>query len=138
TEQQRTRELSESLERQTATSEVLGVISSSSGDLEPVFNAILVNATRICQARFGTLYLREADGFRTVATHNAPTPYVEDRKRDLVRPPPDSALGQVLRTHRVAQVPDITAVKSYIEGDPYLVAAVKLGGYRTIAAVPML
>jgi GAF domain-containing protein len=137
-EQQHTRELSESLERQTATSEVLEVISSSPGDLEPVFNAILVNATHICQARFGTLYLREADGFRTVATHNAPTPYAVDRKRDLVRPPPDSALGQVLRTHRVAQVPDITAVKSFIEGDPYLVSAVKLGGYRTIAAVPML
>ena len=137
-EQQRTRELSDSLERQTATSDVLGVISSSPGDLEPVFNAILANATRICQARFGTLYLREADGFRTVATYNAPTPYVKDRKRDLVRPPPDSALGQVLRTHRVTQVPDITAVKSYIEGDPYLVSAVKLGGYRTIAAIPML
>src|SRR6516164_7902027 len=99
---------------------------------------MLANATRICQAKFGTLYLREADGFRGVATHNAPTPYVEGRKRNLVRPPPDSTLGQVLKTHRVTQVADITAVKSYIEGDPYLVSAVKLGGYRTVAAVPML
>jgi GAF domain-containing protein len=134
----RTRELTESLEQQTATSEVLKVISTSPGELKPVFQAMLENATRICQAKFGTLYLREADGFRTVATHNAPTPYVENRKRNLVRPPPDSALGQVLKTHRVTQVPDITAVKSYVEGDPYLVSAVKLGGYRTIAAVPML
>jgi signal transduction histidine kinase len=131
-------ELRESLERQTATSDVLRVISSSPGELQPVFESMLANATRICQAKFGTLYLREADGFRAVATHNAPTRYIEDRKRDLVRPPPDSTLGQVLKTHQVAQVADITAVKSYIEGDPYLVSAVKLGGYRTVAAVPML
>ena len=131
-------ELRQSLEQQIATSEVLKVISSSPGELEPVFQAMLENAVRICEAKFGTLYFREADGFRAVATHNAPTPYVEDRKRDLVRPPPDSTLGQVLKTHRVTQVADITSVKSYIEGDPYLVSAVKLGGYRTVAAVPML
>jgi two-component system, NtrC family, sensor kinase len=130
--------LNEALEQQAATADVLRVISSSSGELQPVFASILANATRICEGKFGTLYLREADGLRTVATHNAPTPYVEDRKRHLVRPPPDSALGQVLKTRRVTQVADITAVKSYIEGNPYLVSAVKLGGYRTIAAVPML
>src|SRR5215468_436943 len=137
-EKQRTRELAESLEQQTAASDVLRIVSSSPGDLQPVFESMLANATRICQAKFGTLYLQEADAFRAVATHNAPTPYVEDRKRNLVRPPPDSTLGQVLKTHRVTQVADITAVKSYIEGDPYLVSAVKLGGYRTVAAVPML
>src|SRR6516165_5395591 len=131
-------ELRESLQQQTATADVLKVISRSPGELQLVFESMLANATRICQVMFGTLYLREADGFRAVATHNAPSPCVEDRKRDLVRPPPDSTLGQVLRTHRVAQVADITAVKSYIEGDPYLVSAVKLGGYRTVAAVPML
>ena len=132
------RERDEAIEREKATAEVLRVISSSPGELEPVFQAMLENATRICEATFGTLYLREADGFRAVATHNAPTAYVEDRKRNLVRPPPDSALGQVFKTHRVTQVPDITATKSYIEGDPYLVTAVQLAGYRTIAAVPML
>src|SRR5215468_6608605 len=137
-EKQRTRELAESLEQQTAASDVLRIVSSSPGDLQPVFESMLANATRICQAKFGTLYLQEADAFRAVATHNAPTPYVEDRKRNLVRPPPDSTLGQVLKTHRVTQVADITAVKSYIEGDPYLVSAVKLGGYRTVAAIPML
>ena len=131
-------ELRESLDQQTATSEVLKVISSSPGELEPVFQAMLENAVRICEAKFGTLYLREADAFRAVATHHAPIPYAEDRKRNLVRPPPDSTLGQVLKTHRVTQVADITSVKSYIEGDPYLVSAVKLGGYRTVAAVPML
>jgi GAF domain-containing protein len=92
-EQQRTRELAESLEQQTATSDVLRIVASSPGELQPVFESMLANATRICQAKFGTLYLREADGFRGVATHNAPTPYVEERKRNLVRPPPDSTLG---------------------------------------------
>ena len=133
-----TRELAEAREQQTATSEVLQVISSSPGELELVFQAMLGNATRICAAKFGTLYLRDADAYRAVAIHNAPPAYVEARKRDLVRPPPDSALGQIANTRKVAHVTDITAVKSYIERDPYLVAAVELGGYRTIVAVPML
>jgi class 3 adenylate cyclase/putative methionine-R-sulfoxide reductase with GAF domain len=136
--QKRTRELTEALEQQTATSEVLQVISSSPGDLQPVFETMLEKAVRICDAKFGTLYLRDADAYRAVAIHNAPPAYVEARKRDLVRPPPDSALGQIANTRKVAQVADITAVKSYIERDPYLVAAVELGGYRTIVAVPML
>ena len=131
-------ELKQSLEQQTATSEVLQVISTSPGELEPVFKAMLENATRICEAKFGTLYLRDVDAYRAVAIHNAPPAYVEARKRDLVRPPPDSALGQIAKTRKVAHVADITAVKSYIERDPYLVAAVELGGYRTIVAVPML
>ena len=135
---QRTDDLSESLEQQTATSEVLKVISGSPGELEPVFNAMLANATHVCHAEFGTLYLRETDAFRAVAIHNAPPAYVQARKGDLVRPPPDSALGQVLTTHQVAQIDDITTTKSYVERNPYIISAVELGGYRTIAAVPML
>jgi two-component system NtrC family sensor kinase len=81
-EQQRTRELTESLEQQTATSEVLGVISSAPGELEPVFNAMLANATRICEAKFGNFLLREEDGFRAVAWHGEPT-YVENWRRRL-------------------------------------------------------
>ena len=131
-------ELRESLQQQTATADVLKVISSSPGELEPVFNAMLENATRICHAEFGTLYLRETDAFRAVAIHNAPPAYVQARKRALVRPPPDSALGQVVTTHQVAQIDDITKTKSYVERDPYIISAVELGGYRTIAAVPML
>src|SRR5215510_1898394 len=83
-EQQRTRELSESLEQQTATSEVLRVISSSPGKLEPVFQAMLENAVRICNAKFGTMVLREGDAFRTVALHNAPPAYAELRRREPV------------------------------------------------------
>ena len=135
---ERTDDLTEALGQQTATSEVLQVISSSPGELEPVFKAMLVNATRICEAKFGTLYLRDADAYRAVAIYNAPSAYAEARKRDLVRPPPDLALGQIAKTRKVAHIADITAVKSYIERDPYLVAAVELGGYRTIVAVPML
>jgi hypothetical protein len=87
--------LAEALEQQTATSEVLQVISSSPGDLEPVFRGVLENATRICEAKFGTLYLCEADAFRMVATHNAPPAYVEARtRREQFRPHPDAPLGR--------------------------------------------
>src|SRR5512136_298469 len=94
-----TRERDEALEQQAATSEVLRVISSSPGELEPVFRAVLENATRICEAKFGTLHLRDGDVLRPVATHNAPPAYVEARMRDpLLRPPPDAPLGRVAIT----------------------------------------
>jgi two-component system, NtrC family, sensor kinase len=131
-------ELRESLQQQTATADVLKVISSSPGELEPVFQAMLANAVRICEAKFGTLYLREADAFRAVSLHNAPPAFAEARKGILVRPAPDSALGQVANTHQVAHIADIKALKSYAKRVPYLVSAVELGGYRTIVAVPML
>src|SRR6059036_3633243 len=73
--------LSEALEQQTATSEVLQVISSSRGDLQPVFETILANATRICGAKFGTLYLYDGDAFHAAAFHNAPPAFIEQRKR---------------------------------------------------------
>jgi hypothetical protein len=101
-------ELRESLKQQ-ATADVLKVISGSQGELEPVFQAMLENATRICQATFGTMYLRDADAFRAVATHNAPPAYAEARKRDpLVRPPLDSALGQLAMTRRAVHIADLT------------------------------
>ena len=91
-----TRERDEALEQQTATSEVLRIISSSPSNLDPVFETILANATRICEAKFGTLYLCDADAFRVMAMHNAPPAYAEVRQRDpLVRPPSDSVLRRV-------------------------------------------
>jgi hypothetical protein len=81
---QRTNDLSEALERQTAASDVLKIISSSPGDLQPVFNSILANATRICEAKFGTMWLREGDAFRVVALHNAPPAYEERRRNRLI------------------------------------------------------
>jgi signal transduction histidine kinase len=137
--QARTRELSEALEQQTATSEVLQVISSSPGELEPVFQAMLANAARICEAKFGTLYLRDGDAFHAASLHNAPPAFAEDyRRRGLIRPGPGTALGRLIRTNQVVHIADATTEQAYIEGDPLFVTAVKLGGYRTILGVPML
>jgi GAF domain-containing protein len=136
--QARTRELSEALEQQTATSEVLGVISTSPGELEPVFQTMLANAVRICEAKIGSLYIREGDAFRTVATHNAPPAYVEARTRELIRPPPDTMLGRLAARKQVVHIADITTIASYLERNPFMVAAVELGGYRTALGVPML
>src|SRR5262249_22054044 len=87
-------ELRESLQQQTATSEVLQVISSSPGQLEPVFQAMLENATRICEAKFGTLYLCEGDALRTIAMYGAPAAFAEARRRNpMVRPNPETTLG---------------------------------------------
>ena len=131
--------LAEALEQQTATAEVLQVISSFPGDLEPVFQSMLENATRICDAQFGNLYLCEGDAFRIVAMHGAAPAYAEARKHNpLVRPPPDSALGRVAITKQLAHIADIKTTRSYIERDPFLIRGVDLGGYRTIVAVPML
>ena len=97
--QARTRELTEALEQQTATSEVLAVISSSPGELEPVSRHAGECHCGICEAKFGTLWLREGDAFRAVALHNAPPAYAEARRRELrLRPPPDTALGRAALT----------------------------------------
>ncbi len=118
---------------------MLRVISSSPGELEPVFQAMLANATRICEAKFANLFLCEGDAFRIVALHGASPAYAEARKRDpLVRPPRDSALGRVAITKQVAHIADIKTTRSYIEHDPYLLLGVELAGYQTVVAVPML
>jgi len=137
---QRTTDLTESLEQQTATSEVLKVISSSSGELEPVFEAILENATRICEARFGSLYLRDADGLRAVAaTRDAPPGWVEARKREArFQPSPDGTLGRAVTTKQVVHVADMMELQSYRDGHPQIVEAVELGKFRTALGVPML
>ena len=132
------KKLAEALDQQTATSEVLQVLSTSPGGLEPVFQTMLANAVRICEAKIGTLYIREGDGFRTVATHNAPPAYVEARTRKLIRPPPDATLGRVAATKQVVHIADITTIPSYLERNPFVVTPVELGGYRTTLGVPML
>jgi GAF domain-containing protein len=118
---------------------VLKVISSSPGDLQPVFDAILANATDLCGARFASLRLTEGDQFRTVSLYNAPTALVEHwRSTPLVRPHPESALGRAALTKQVAQTEDVTKGPAYIKRDPLVVAGADLGGYRTVLAVPML
>ena len=142
---QRTRELAdaqkhlaEALEQQTATSEVLQVISSSSGELEPVFEAMLANAVRICEARFGNLYLHERGALRVVASHNVPRAFAEARRRGPFRSAPGSALGKLIRTKQTVQITDAAATQPYAERDPAVVDAVELGGVRTLVAVPMV
>jgi signal transduction histidine kinase len=98
---------------------------------------MLGNAVRICEAKFGTLYLCEGDGFRAVAMHNAPPAYAEARAA-VIHPPPDSSLGRAAKTKEVAQVADVTKLPGYIAGDPFVVSAVERGGYRTVLTVPML
>ena len=127
------------LDQQTATSEVLQVISRSPGDLEPVFQAILENATRLCAAKFGNLYLCEGDAFRTIAMYNVPPAFAEARKRNpLVHPEPSSALGRLRSSERVVHIPDVTAEQGYAERQPKFVTMVELGGFRSMLAVPML
>jgi len=135
---QRTAELSESLEQQTATSTVLSVISSSPGDLKPIFQSLLENAVRICGAKFGNLWLREGELFRAVAVHGAPAAYREMLLRAAIRPGPDTGLGMLLKTKRFVQIDDITKGKAYLDRDPLRVATVELGGARTLAEVPLL
>ena len=119
-------------------SDVLRAISSSPGELEPVFNAILENATRLCEAKFGILMMGEGDAFRLGAVHDAPQPFIEFMKRGPVRPNPHITFGRAVVTKRVAQIADITIEQPYLQGDPLAVAAAELGGYRTVLAVPML
>ena len=135
----RTRELSESLEQQTATSEVLQVISSSPGDLEPVFSTMLENAVRICDAKFGNIYRWDGEALHLAATHNAPPAYAEERRRSPhYRPSPKIGVGRMVATKKAVHVTDAAAEEAYIERHPAYVAAGELGGVRTYLTVPML
>src|SRR5262245_38948127 len=134
---QRTDDLTEALEQQTATSEVLQVISSSPGELDPIFEIILANATRLCGAKFGTLNLYDGEVFRIAGVYNVPEAFAETRHKPF-RHHPRSAHAEIVRTKRAVQIEDIRTMPPYLEGDPRLVALADLGGARTIVAVPML
>ena len=127
-----------SLVQQTAASELLGVISSSPGELDPVFEVMLRNATRICEAKFGTLYLCEGAGLHIVATHDVPSAFAEVRKRGPFHPVQGFHIAEAIRTKQSAQVADFAATRLYAERYPPAVAAVELGGVRTSVAVPLL
>jgi hypothetical protein len=112
-EQQRTRELTESLDQQTAMSEVLGVISSSPGDLQPVFQSMLENAVRICDAKFGNIYRWDGELMHLLAAHNTPPALAEARRRSAFRP--TSMVRQMVETKKAAQAVDLAADKSYTD-----------------------
>jgi signal transduction histidine kinase len=131
-------ELRESLQQQTATSEVLQVISSSPGELKPVFDAMLANATRICEANFGNMYLRDGETFQLAAAHNTPLALVEERRRAPLRGRESSVLARMFETRQVVHLADLSVEQAYLKRDPETVAAVELGGIRTVLFVPML
>jgi signal transduction histidine kinase len=128
--QTRTRELSEAQEQQTATAEVLRVISSSPDDLEPVFRMMLANTVRLCEAKFGNLFLCDGDAFRIVAMHNAPPAFAEERARNpVIRPAAEHPLSRVLQSKQVTHVADVSANAS-------TPALARLAGARTVLYVP--
>ena len=136
---QRTNDLSESLEQQTATSEVLKVISSSPGDLAPVFDAILENATRICEAKFANLFLHEDGQFRRVALHGAPRAWADYNKRQpIFIPTATNPIARLVSTKQPVHIADMAVERAYLEREPVVVAIVEEAGARTILGVPML
>ncbi|MGZ5262126.1 MAG: GAF domain-containing protein, partial [Burkholderiales bacterium] len=131
-------ELRGSLQQQIATSEVLQVISNSPGDLAPVFQTMLENATRVCDAKFGNMLLFEGGAFRTVALHNAPPAFAEARQRTpVLRPLPGTGLERVIATKQTVETADAQAEPAY-HADPDRAAFLKLAGARTFVTVPML
>src|SRR5215510_15626519 len=133
--------LSEALERQAATSEVLQIISSSPGNLQPVFETILANATRICDAKFGSMYLTEGGAVRIVAMHNVPQSFAEERQRNpLIRPSPNSTLGRAMATKQPVQIADVQKEPHYSDAPSGFTGSqlAKLAGARTVVGVPML
>ena len=136
--QDRNDQLTESLEQQTATSEILRVISSSPTDLDPVFQTILANATRLCNAHLGILMLYDEESFKPVSLIGATPGYREFLMQGPLKPRPSSGLGQLIRQRSPIHFTDILTGTAYREGQPATVAAVELGGARTVLHVPML
>src|SRR5262249_44078349 len=136
--QARTRELTEALEQQTATSAVLTVIASSPGELEPVFQSLLANAVRISEAGFGAMWLREGDSFRNVTFHGALSPVYADQWRgSVIRPDSDLPVARAARSKTAIHIEDLREDPTYLGGNPLSVSAVDTGGIRTMLAVPM-
>ena len=119
---------------------MLRVISSSPGELEPVFTSILDNATRICQANFGTLFLREGEALRVAAHHGSLTKAWDEQWRVGMLLQPDGELQafQTLSARQPIQVADLSKAPSYLARNPKAVNSVEIGGIRTMVTVPML
>src|SRR5258707_8437055 len=136
--QAKTRDFEESLQQQTATSEVLQIISSSPGDLAPVFDKMLENATRVCGASFGTMNLWDGEKYNLAAGYNVPPAFSDFRIRTPIRPYPGTTLEAVVKTHKFVQVHDLRETPAYRAGVPNVVAMAEIAGARTLLVVPML
>jgi transcriptional regulator with GAF, ATPase, and Fis domain len=133
------RERDEALEQQAATSEVLHIVSESFGDLEPVFQAMLERAVRICGANFGNIYRWDGEALHILASHNTPPAFVDAVRRSPYRPYPHSPIGRMVAERTVVHINDVTAEGVYLaQRDPMAVSAVTLGGIRTLLGVPLL
>src|SRR5262245_36244132 len=134
---QRTKDLSKALDQQAATSEVLQSISSAPGELEPVFEAILAHATRLCEASYGAMWLKEGDRFRNAAFHGAlPAAYIGQwRSATVGRAAP---MGRVAQSRKPLQIADLREDQTYLDGHPLTITAVDVAGIHTLAVVPML
>jgi signal transduction histidine kinase len=129
--------LAEALEQQTATSEVLSVISSSPGELEPVFQAMLANAMRICEAKFGTMFGYADGAFRALSCLGVPQEFAAYLQQPRVWGP-ETGLGQLARTKQTVHLADVHSGRAYDDKDPGRIAAIEMGGIRTLLIVPML
>jgi GAF domain-containing protein len=136
--QAKTRDLTESLQQQTATSEVLQIISSSPGSLAPVFDKMLENATRVCGAEFGSMILIEGGELRQAALYNVPQPLAEARANTLIQPHPQGPMLAAIRTKQAVQIEDLRTTAPYLERSPNVTELADLGGARTAVVLPML
>src|SRR5262245_35860087 len=132
-------ELRESLQQQTATADVLRIISRSPGELEAVFSAMLENAVEICDAKFGTMLRTEGDGHHVVAMHGAPLAYAEDRRHNpVLRVGPTNPLARLTVSNEIQHIPDIRTDQAYLARDLPFVQLADFAGARTLLMVPML
>jgi len=136
--QAKTRDLEEALEQESAGSEVLKLISMSSGDLEPVFQKLLESATRLCGAELGIMNLLSDGMVRQVSFYNMPEAYVSEWSGKPYPPHPESVMGTVMRTRQAVHVDDLRTRPAYSAGNPAVVALSDIAGARTYVGVPLL
>src|SRR5215467_4973432 len=134
------RERDQALAQLSATSEVLSAISSSAGELQPVFQTMLAKAIEICEAKFGALWLVDGDGYRTAALHgDLPEAYIAQwRSGTLHHPKPAVPMVRAIQSREPVHISDMLKARAYLEGDPLAVSVVKIAGIRTLVTVPML
>jgi signal transduction histidine kinase len=129
--------LAQALEQQAATSQILGVISGAPRDLSYAGATILANATRLCDAQLGNLFVYDGDAFHAVAHHNASPEFI-DVLGGALRPGPETGVERLLTTPGPFQLADVRATQAYADSEPYAVVAADLEGIRTLLAVPLV